>query len=103
MWGTMAAITDVYKATLKVAYPATEGITDELKAVIPDYITKAKKRVDDLIFVIKGLRWESEQARVIIVQANDKLHAILHEDFNDEPSEWQKDEEDEIPTSEPTR
>ncbi|KAK4171595.1 hypothetical protein QBC36DRAFT_315626 [Triangularia setosa] len=90
----LETITDAYKRVLNVAYPATRDIADEFTAKIPDFVKRARQRVSDLVFVIQELKWEIEQARITIVETNDKLHALLNEqDIKDDPLEWDKEEE----------
>ncbi len=87
------ALGDKYEKVLHVAYPATGHLTEEIETLIPAFVKNAKDRIELLVLLVQGLRWEIEEARKQLVEANKKLHTLLKGPINDDLSKHKEGDE----------
>ncbi|KAK4201334.1 hypothetical protein QBC40DRAFT_295741 [Triangularia verruculosa] len=83
-----------YTDGIRNAYTTTYDLAGDFEKRVPAFIKQAQDRMKALIMVIAQLRRELHDAKIEVVKANQRLHAVfLHENFHEDPADWFVDEQ----------
>ncbi|KAH6849650.1 hypothetical protein B0I37DRAFT_443798 [Chaetomium sp. MPI-CAGE-AT-0009] len=93
-------ITDIYTKAPQHVYPVARDIAKELDAYALGFVKSAKERIEELVEIAQGLKWENEklikeaeEARKVTAEAVNIIHKFLTGGELEDLRKYKADEE----------